>query len=472
MKASELNELSYLSVPIPEDIQRAKDYGDISLAKKLIAHKLNKSQTSATLKRRLEGELAILTVLEANQYPFDEQEACRLMEEAFENFEPQELEDIVVSADVEWIYHEGQKYYHRRFIENLVKTRRDYYERYRFEEGNTIDNERQTELDDNIVVMKKAKKRRARIQLKQSIAPKERLTNEEGPFLAHLPLPRANGHVKQSKVIATKGNVQHIDQEDAIQRTIAFQTSDASELSFEVIHEYEIEAVYHDLFAIMEEKDFPKTLTEEEQQRYHAELQEKSPHIMFTEFLRTLLAELTTAEMTLVEKAFKIYEFVTTQVNYSFMREYYTIPNISEYCAMNQKGDCGVQALLFITLCRMAGIPAKWESGLYVSEYTQGCHDWAKFYLPTIGWVYADASFGGSAYRGGNETRWKYYFGNLDIFRMPANDDIQAAFTVNKKQLRGDPIDNQRGEFESAIRGYRYNELDWGFSLVSFELFD
>lgn len=471
MESFELNEISYLSTPIPEDIQRAKDYGDTALAKKLIEHKLAKTQTSATLKRRLEGELAILSVLEANQFPFDEQEALRLMADAFENFDPQELEDIVVSCDVEWIYQNGQKYYHRRFIENLVKTRRDYYERYRYEEGNTIDNERQTELDDNVRLMKQAKKRTARIRLKQSIAPKEKLTKEEGPFLAHLPLPRNNGKIHHTKIIETKGNVVHIDDEQAIQRTITFQTDDPEQLFFEVIHEYEIEAVYHDLFALINDKEFPKELSAAEKLQYQAELQEKSPHIMFTEFLKQLLAEITTEEMTLVEKAFKIYEFVTTQVNYSFMREYYTIPNISEFCAVNQKGDCGVQAILFITLSRMAGIPAKWESGLYVSEYTQGCHDWAKFYLPTVGWVYADASFGGSAYRGDNKTRWKYYFGNLDIFRMPANDDIQADFTISKKQLRGDPIDNQRGEFESNQRGFRYDALDWEMSLVDFDLF-
>ena len=37
------------------------------------------------------------------------------------------------------------------------------------------------------------------------------------------------------------------------------------------------------------------------------------------------------------------------------MREYFTISNISEYAATNLKGDCGVQAILFITLCRIAG---------------------------------------------------------------------------------------------------------------------
>ncbi|MCF1616478.1 MAG: hypothetical protein L0L87_00765 [Tetragenococcus koreensis] len=52
---------------------------------------------------------------------------------------------------------------------------------------------------------------------------------------------------------------------------------------------------------------------------------------------------------------------------------------------------------------------------------------------------------------------------------MPANDDIQADFTVAKKQLRADPIDNQRGEFESNQRSFRFNELDWNVTLIGFE---
>lgn len=469
MKSYELNEISYLTVPLPEDIQRAKDQGDLVLVKKLIAKRLTSDRMSQTLKRRLEAELVILNVLKNDQFPFSEAEALKLMEAAFEDFSEAELYELVESNDVEWLYMEGKKYYHARFIENLVKTRRDYYERYRYEEENNIDNERQTELDDNIAIMKKQGSRTAKITIRQSITPKEKLAAEEGPFLAHLPLPRATGHVKNLQVLATKKKAPVIDDPQAVQRTIAFKTDKAEELFFEVRHSYEITAVYHDLFPLLEQADFPKQLSGSEQERWAAYLEEKSPHILFTEFMHSLLAEITDEKMTLVQKAFAIYSFVTTQVNYSYMREYYTIPNISEYCGVNQKGDCGVQALLFITLCRLAGVPAKWESGLYISEYTQGPHDWAAFYLPTVGWVYADVSFGGSAFRGGNESRWHYYFGNLDVFRMPANDDIQGEFTVNKTYLRNDPIDNQRGEFESSQRGFSYGELDWHVSLEGFE---
>ncbi|MFU1825049.1 transglutaminase-like domain-containing protein, partial [Enterococcus faecium] len=82
------------------------------------------------------------------------------------------------------------------------------------------------------------------------------------------------------------------------------------------------------------------------------------PHIRFTPYLRNLADEIVGDESNPLKKARLIYDFVTTKIHYSFMREYFTISNISEYAATNLKGDCGVQAILFITLCRIAGIPA------------------------------------------------------------------------------------------------------------------
>ena len=198
-------------------------------------------------------------------------------------------------------------------------------------------------------------------------------------------------------------------------------------------------------------------------------LEEQSPHIMFTPYLRELRDELAGDETNPVILARRFYDFVTTKVMYSFVREYFTIECIPEYCAVNLKGDCGVQALLFITLCRMSGIPARWQSGLYATDYYTGCHDWAQFYVAPYGWVFADLSFGGSAWRAGEIERWNYYFGNLDVFRMPANSEIQKAFVPEKKWLRIDPIDNQRGEFEYEDHGLRFSQVEVSQKLISME---
>lgn len=101
------------------------------------------------------------------------------------------------------------------------------------------------------------------------------------------------------------------------------------------------------------------------------------------------------------------------KVMYSFVRSYFTIPQQVTYIASGMKGDCGLQALLFITMCRIAGIPAGWQSGLYANPRTIGCHDWAEFYIEPYGWLFADCSFGGAAYRAGHPERWEFYFGNL-----------------------------------------------------------
>ncbi len=150
---------------------------------------------------------------------------------------------------------------------------------------------------------------------------------------------------------------------------------------------------------------------------------------------------------------------MTGHVRYSYMREYFLLPPIAEYAALGLKGDCGVQALLFITLCRIAGVPARWQSGLYAAPGDVGSHDWAQFYAPGWGWLFADCSFGGAARRAGNVERWKFYFGNLDPYRMVANSRFQAPLRPALQFGRNDPYDNQSGECEGETRSLRPNEL-------------
>jgi hypothetical protein len=110
------------------------------------------------------------------------------------------------------------------------------------------------------------------------------------------------------------------------------------------------------------------------------------------------------------------------------------------------RGDCGVQALCFITMCRIAGVPAKWQSGLHADENGAGCHDWAMFYVAPYGWLWADPSFGSGARRNGEVERRAHYFGNLDPCRMAANHQFFAPLTPPDPEWRHDPTDNQLGE--------------------------
>jgi transglutaminase-like putative cysteine protease len=170
-------------------------------------------------------------------------------------------------------------------------------------------------------------------------------------------------------------------------------------------------------------------------------------------------------------KAWKIYEFITTKITYSFMRDYFQFDNHAEFCAVNLKGDCGLQALLFMVLCRIAGIPARWQSSLEIDSDYVGGHDWTQFYLKGWGWLFVDCSYGGSAYRAGSEKRHKFYFGNLDPMRMVANNKYQGKMTPEKQQLRVDPFDNQGGEIErtGAEVPFTMRQIDGDITVLSVE---
>ena len=161
-----------------------------------------------------------------------------------------------------------------------------------------------------------------------------------------------------------------------------------------------------------------------------------------------------------MEKARRFYDFITKNMSYTFMPSYFLLENIPDTCACNYNGDCGVFALLFLTLCRCAGIPAQWQSGFTAEPDFCGGHDWVRFYVEPYGWLYADASYGVSATRNENEPRRKFYFGNLDPYRMVANSKFEAPFTIRKDHWRADPFDNQVGEIETADRGLTYEEYE------------
>ena len=85
------------------------------------------------------------------------------------------------------------------------------------------------------------------------------------------------------------------------------------------------------------------------------------------------------------------------------------------------------------------------------------------------GWLYADLSFGGSAYRLGNEERRQFYFGNLDPFRMPANLAFQHEFMPPKKHMRRDPTDNQYGECEYEDHPLLFHEYQCTHTILELE---
>ncbi len=443
-------DLKYLKVNLPEDILKLKCSGNFKGAHKLIDMRLKK-QIPAAMRKRLELEKEILRTIKG-EYPYSFDQALKKMQDNIRDFTREELVQYQEDSRADWILVDGNVHFNDSFYGSLIKTNPDLEARLINKEDS--DDKRGKFLDENVKSTKENGSSSYFIHLKASLKLKDETVRKGEKVKVHLPLP-INCQQSDIKIIKTIPEAKYIADEDYPSRTACFETVPEDNQEFSVEYSYKNYLKYND----------PDPLKVSEKQPAF-DTEEFEPHIMFTPYIRELAEEIIGDEKNSLIKARKIYDYITQNVKYSYMRAYSTIINIPEYAALNLKGDCGVQALLFITLCRCAGIPARWQSGLAVTQYHVGPHDWAQFYIEPYGWMFADLSFGGSAYRSGNTERWNFYFGNLDPFRMVANSEFQHEFDPPKKYWRHDPYDNQVGECEYQDREIRREEFEVNFQLI------
>lgn len=461
-----------LTAPLPEEITKLKWCGRFEEAKAAILRRLGRETPwlPDMMRDRLELELKILERL-PGQYPYSWEEAQNLLSREIQGFERRELEELWREDGADWIYVEGKVRFRANFLDNLLKTRPEFAARAKDRERVLRREKNQALLDGTMRRMREQGGLgfRFRIHSRMELKPGAVPAGEE--VRAYLPLPLRCGSVPWVKVEqVTIGDREaepgeySIAGEAAAQRTVMIRAVAGERTGFGAAFSFENRMVYRDFShgkalerAALECAAAGRGSLDGERA---ACLGERLPHIRFTPYLRALAAQITEGEENPLLRARRIYDYVTKHVMYSFMRSYLTLTDLLEYAAGGLKGDCGVQALLFITLCRIAGIPARWQSGLSVTPLEAGSHDWAQFYAEPWGWLWADCSFGGSAWRAGDMERWNFYFGNLEPCRMPAAREFQADFEPLMAFLRSDPYDNQRGEAEWRGGSLREEEYE------------
>lgn len=427
--------LRYLAVPLPEDLQRLKDYGDFARLERVIDLRLAAPIPDA-LRARLALEKEILRTL-PGQYPYGEAEALSLAQQTFRDFTADELSALRDENAVDWIYVSGQPHLKDDFLATLVKVRPALAARAFDQRPVAARAQSQAELDAIVAEMKQHGAARRRIRMSHTLRLVPGAEHPGETVRVHLPLPIPYAQVKNVRVLSLTPACGSAGPEDAPLRTAYFEKPCEPGDVFRAEYEFEIHARYT-------EPKPEEALSA--QPRFY--LEQEEPHIVFTPFLRLLAEEIVGGETNPVRKARRVYDYLTTRVIYSFVRSYFDITNLPEYMLLSGKGDCGLYALSFITLCRLAGVPARWQSGMEAAPDGAGSHDWAQFYIAPYGWLYADCSFGGAAYRAGNLERWNFYFGNLDPYRMPAASAFQRPLTPPTRFLPHDPYDNQTGEIE------------------------
>jgi len=458
-----VQKMAALSSSLPEDIMKKKWAGDYEGALQLIEYRLNNSELTQLMRDRLEIERDIIKRL-PGEYPIPRAEAIKMVQERIPDFTEAEFDQLELDGALDYMYVKGERHYYRRFLSTLLHVNPMIRDRA----GIAPDPE-DNMLDETIASLKKNGTERWHIRIRHEMYVRDSAFIPGETYLAHLPIPMPSAQTENIRLIDVAEDA-IIAPETHPQRTAAFERKQDTSERFAVEYEYDNVVRYVDLSKAPEGSMpvYPNAAPVTDK-----DLAEKAPHICFTPYLRSLADEIKGDATDSVEIARRIYTYVTSKIKYTFMRQYFTVENGSEYAALNKKGDCGIQTLLFITLCRICGIPARWQAGLYTPADGIGNHDWAQFYVEPYGWLFVDCSFGGSAWRAGNMERWNFYFGNLDPYRMVCNSAYQESFTPPKKHMRIDPYDNQCGECECSVRGFSDPELsNYNFDLVELKKID
>ena len=446
---------------LPDDIARLKAAGYLEEAIRLIDLRLQEKKLPGSMLEALTAQREMLRRI-PEDFPLTRAEALAECRQHIPSFTEAEFDALTAEGKIGWLFLNGEKRYFDRFFSSVCKTDPAFAARAGVTlpgvESATAASQANSVLNAAMRTIKTRGSDSHTICIRSSVRLKDALFTPGAHIRAWLPVPADCASQSEIK-ISCADPAASVAPADAPQRTVCFDAVLQQNRTFAVEYTYRSTAVFHDTAGM--------TAPDAAQPDFCTG--EIAPHVMFTPYIRTLAAELSAGKKGPVEKARAFYDYITTHMFYSFMPAYFTLESIAETGARNRTGDCGVLALLFMTLCRCAGIPAEWQSGLVAEPDFIGAHDWIRFYAAPYGWLYADPSFGVGAVRAGNEERRQFYFGNIDPFRMVANNAFQTDFTVPMTGFRADPYDNQVGEMELDGRGLTYGEFERTKEIISFD---
>ncbi len=439
--------MDFLNVPLPQVIVREEGAGNFKKSLKILKT-ISKKELPTTLKERLKYEPERIKRL-LEDYSITEKDAIEKLNSV--GVTDKEYLNLIENGELDCIKVEGKRKFEKRFFENfLFKFPKYKKQDEKRDEIKHMVNKRIDELLCGDTPKTYKVSAEITVTLKKDF--------EGSKLRCWLPIPKVENPIDSLNSIKCNHEYK-MSLKSSKSATVYMEDIPKANTSFSVEFEYTVHEQINKI-----DPDQVKTLSSDQNEF----LKEKTPHILFSKYLRDLTKEIVKNEKNPYFKASLIYDWVTRNIDYSYMSAYSTYDvSLSDFAAVNMRGDCGVKALLFITMCRICGVPAKWQSGWFISPNGVSPHDWAYFYVEPYGWLPADLSFGGA--RKENENRRKFYFGNLDAFRMAANSDFMVPFHPRKYHLRSDPYDNQVGELETENENIYYSYFDTKMKVLHFE---
>lgn len=171
---------------------------------------------------------------------------------------------------------------------------------------------------------------------------------------------------------------------------------------------------------------------------------QEKPEIEFTDYLKELSKSIVNKERNPLLKAKNIYDWIS--YNFIWVENVPVFKSVCDFTAKYKKGDCGRQSLLFITLCRLNGIPARTQGGWSINpNRNHSQHTWSQIYIEPYGWLTVDVDAGRNYYSNGLTDIYTYYFCNYDGYRLILYDNSTPLFPLN---IYENDSGNQLGAFE------------------------
>ncbi|MDP4185459.1 MAG: transglutaminase-like domain-containing protein [Bacteroidota bacterium] len=196
---------------------------------------------------------------------------------------------------------------------------------------------------------------------------------------------------------------------------------------------------------------------------YRTNTSERAPQIVFSKRIRDLSNAIVGEEKNPLIKTQKIYTWINDHITWASALEYSIVPCIPEYVLDNKHGDCGMQTLLFMTMARYQGIPARWQTGWMLHPTGISLHDWSEVYFEGIGWVPLDQSF--NLQDSNIPAVHNFYITGIDSYRLIINKDYGQKLYPPKTFPRSEPVDFQRGEVEGPEGNLYFDKWSWKMNI-------
>jgi len=458
------------------NIERLKKQGEFSQATQLIQKYLEEKPTlSESERKRLLWEVEWMRRVRLD-YKYTREDILKQLEERVADFKPEEMDRWEREGKFDSRIIDGQMYYMYASVSNLFKRypeirkrevprpERAEYEKGLWEHYQAILQAHQKTPDRLLLPQ--------RYQVTMTVTVKPDAVPAGETIRCWIPYPRIYPHQTDVTFLSSSPEVQWVDDPLSPIRSVYLEqkAEKGQPTVFRLTYAFTTYAVY---CPVDPQKIRPYDTSRPEYQTY---TREQPPHVVFTPELKKLARKIVGSETNPYLQAKKVYQWISQNIRYSYALEYSTIPNISMYCYEHRYGDCGQEALLFITLCRILGIPARWQSGWSIGPKHKTIHDWAEVYFEPYGWLPVEPYMGiyitqymETLSEEQKKALHDFYFGNLDHFRLIVNSDHNQHLYPPKMHFRSDDVDFQRGEVEWKGGNLYFDQWDYELKVERLE---